>query len=114
MTADLKPSFAGLDADSSLLELQQNEVEVFGMAALESQLAAGGGGRDRVGPGLEIVGHHSVVRATQLPHAVDDQPLGADTFDLRAHLSEQKAQVLDMWLAGRVEDLGAAVREHGR
>ena len=55
-----------------------------------------------------------MLRAAQLTHSVDDQALSPDALDLRAHLRQQAAQVLDVGLARGVEDLGPAMRLHRR
>ena len=111
---DAKPALAGLDVRACLLELQEHDVQVLGPAALQSQLTAGGSHSDGVGARLEIVRDHRVLGSTQLPHAIDDQPLGADALDPGSHLAEQRAQVLHVRFPRCVEDLGAALRQHGR
>ena len=48
----------------------------------------------------------------QVARPIHDQPLCADALDAGAHLGQEAAQVLDVRLARRIEDLGLAVRGH--
>ena len=52
-------------------------------------------------------GPDRVRRAVQRGHALDAQVVGAEPLDARAHLVQQRAEVLDVRLAGGVEDRGA-------
>ena len=76
---------------SRLLELEQHDLEVLRPAALDPQLPARGGDRDRVRARLEVIGHDRVLGAAELCDAVDDQELGADAFDPCAHLGQEIA-----------------------
>src|SRR3989475_3377936 len=109
---DAKPSVARLDAGTGLLELEQQELQVLRPCALDQQLAADGGCRDGVRPRLQVVRDHRVLGAAEVDRPVHDQPLGADAIDLGAHLGQETAQVLHVWLPGGIEDLGLAVRGH--
>ena len=112
--ADAQPPLAHLYLRAGLLELEQDDVQVLGPAALEAQLTARGHRGDRVRAGLEVVRHHRVLGAAQLGHTFDDKPLGADAVDAGAHLAEQLAEVLHVRLPRGVEDLGPALGAHRR
>jgi len=60
-----------------------------------------------------IARDHGVLRAAQLANAIHDESLGAKAFDLRAHLSEQPAEVLHVRLARRVSQNRRAARGDG-
>ncbi len=76
---------------AGLLELEQDHVEIFRPAALQANLASGRRHREGVSAGLEVVRDDGVLSASELPHAIDHEPLGADAFDLRPHLDEEPA-----------------------
>src|SRR5207302_7406113 len=78
------------------------------------KLSARCGDRDRVRARLEVISHDCVLGAAELCNAVDDQELGADALDARAHRREEPAEVLHMRLTRGVEDLRATLGRHRR
>ena len=52
-----------LDLHARLLQLEQHLAQVLGWTALQGDVAAGGGRRDRVGAGLQVVRDHMVLGA---------------------------------------------------
>ena len=71
-------------------------------------------GRDHEGAGLDAVGDDGVVERVQLVHALDGDERRAGTANVRPHLVEDARQLLDLGLAGRVFQGGAALGEGGR
>jgi hypothetical protein len=86
---------------------------VFGVAAVDVEVAAGDGAGDEEGAGLDAVGVDAVARAVEFGDALDADGGGAGAFDLRAHGDEQGGEVGDFGLAGAVFEEGFAVGEDG-
>ena len=104
-----KPFVARFDPRACLLELEEEHLQVVGLRALDAEVTSCRRDRDGVSSGLKVIGHDGVLGAAQVGTSIDDQALGADALDMRAHLREQQTQVLDVRLAGGVEDLGASL-----
>jgi hypothetical protein len=65
------------------------------------------------GAGLDAVGHHGVLAAMQLLHALDADVAGAVAFDLRAHADEHFGQVDDLGLLRGVLEQRLALGQRG-
>jgi hypothetical protein len=63
---------------------------------------------------LDPIGHDRIGAAVQALDAVDDQVRAADSLDLRPHRDQQVAQIDNLGLARRVEQLGPAGRKDSR
>jgi len=59
-----------------------------------------------------MVAPHIVIDSVELGHATDLQRVRADAVDPRAHLDQDHRELLDVRLARRVADDGAAGHEH--
>ena len=101
----------GFDADFG--EFEGDGFEVVGVDAAELDFAAGDGGGDGEGAGLDAVGDHPAASAAEAVDAVDFEPAGADAGDARAHGVEHVGEAGDFGLGGGVDDDGAAGGEDG-
>src|SRR3989442_329814 len=101
------------DLDASRPQLEDHGTKVGGLDIFQHTLAAGGRDRERVGSRLDVVGDHTVGRATQFVDAFDLQHIGADPVNPGSHLAEEHRQVDDVRLACRVVDGGDAVGRGG-
>ena len=106
------PSTMSHPAERSLLNNQRRSL---GRMSLDDDVAVRRGGRDHVRSRLDVVGGH-VVRGPveQTAAALDDDQLGADPGDVRAHADEASRQVIHVRLARGVADDGDALGEHRR
>ena len=105
--------FADFELDAALLKLCDDGAEVRGVAAVDVEVAAGDGGGDEEGAGLDAVRIDAVLGAVELCDAFDLDGAGAGAFDLGAHGVEQGGEVGDLGFAGAVFEEGFAVGEGG-
>ena len=77
---------------------------------LDGDLAARHGGKSDKGADLDHVRQHAMLGATEFLHTVNVQQVAADALDLRAHAHKHVAQLLQVGLAGGIENGGAAFR----
>src|SRR5581483_6701539 len=98
---------------AGLLDLPEQRIEVVGHRLLDLDVAAGDGGGEGEGARLDPVGDDAVLRAAQLAHAIDLHAVRAGAGDARAHRVEHGGEVLDLRLAGGVDDRRAAFGEGG-
>ena len=111
--ADADLELADVDLDSSLLELDHWDVQVSRRAALEDDLAPGRRHRDGVRAGFQVVRADAVLAPVKSLHPLHHDLVGTGPCDLRAEAVEKEGEVLDVRLAGGVQDLGPAFREDG-
>src|SRR5207302_2680187 len=87
---------ADVDFDAALFEFGDEGAEVFGLAAVDVEVAAGDGSGDEEGAGLDAVGIDAVARAVELGYALDADGAGAGAFDFGSHGGEEGGQVGDL------------------
>ena len=96
-------------------QLAEQPAQVAGSHVLDDDVAVGRGGRDHVRARLDVVGGDVVRGAVQqAAAALDDDQLGADPGDVRAHADEAAREVVHVRLARRVADHRDALGEHRR
>ena len=80
----------------------------------ERQLAAGNGERGEERGGLDAIGNRRVLDRCELLDTFDGDRRRPGADDLRAHAVEERREVGDLGLAGRVVDDGGALGAHRR
>src|SRR6185437_3932157 len=101
------------ELDAAGFELGDEGAEVRRVAAIDVEVAAGDGGSDEEGAGLDAVRIDAVFCAVESGDTFDPDGAGAGAFDLRAHGVEQSGEVGDLGFAGAVFEERFAVGEHG-
>ena len=80
---------------------------------MHPHLAAGGGHRRHIGPGLDLVGDDGVAAAVEPGHAGDLDGVRPRAADVRAHGVQEVGKVHDVGLLGDILDDGGALRQGG-
>jgi len=93
---------ADVDLDAALFEFGDECAEVFGLAAIDVEVAAGDGSGDEEGAGFDAVGIDAMARAVEFGDALDADGAGAGAFDFCSHGGEEGGEVCDLGLAGAV------------
>ncbi len=71
-------------------------------------------GKAHEGADLDVITRQTEPRPVELPHALDLQDVRPHPLDLRPHLVEEGAEILNMGLRGCVPDHGSTLGESGR
>ena len=99
------------DLDARLVQRLGHRIDDVQLDPGQLHLAAGRGRRHGEGAGLDTVGHHAMFRRVQRVNALNDQRVGADALDLRAHGDQAFRQVRDLGLARGVDQFALAPGE---
>ena len=103
------------DVASRRAQFAEEPAQVARSHVLDDDVAVRRRGRDHVRAGLDVVGGDVVRRPVQQSTAaLDDDQLGADAGDVRAHADQAARQVVHVRLARGVADHGDALGEHRR
>ena len=113
LRADPERVVRRLDLDAGLAQLVGERFEVQRAGARHLDFAAGEGGGDRVGAGLEAVGDDLVLAAAEAFDALDLDGVRAVATDARAHADEHLGGALHFGFGGGVHDACAAARGNG-
>src|SRR5206468_1673003 len=95
-------------------EMLEDGGEMARLAPLEPQLAARDRRRDRVGSRLDPVRDDAMLGAAKTRGSFDRDDRAPRSVDPRPHLLQEKGQILDLGLLGRVAQDGGPARETGR
>ena len=102
-----------LDLHAAIAQRGEHRMHVVGAGAHQLDIAPCDRGGAGIAARLDAVGHDGIGSAVQTRLAGDDQAIGADALDLRAHRDEQLAEVDDFRLARGIFHDAGAVRQHG-
>jgi len=103
-----------LDGDPRFLQLQDEGLEVFRVAALQDDVAARDGRGDQEGPRLDPVGDDADLAGFEALDALDGDHVGAGALNPRPHGLERIGEVDDLGLLGGVLQPGGPLREGRR
>src|SRR6185503_8396870 len=103
-----------LARDAEAREAHERRPEMFDAGVRDAQLRSRGGRHADKRTDLDVVRADTMRRAAELSSTFDGQLVRADAVDVGAERDEKVAEVLNVWLAGRVAEDGGAARGNGR
>ena len=106
---DFDPVVAGADLGPGFAQLAHHRIQRVGLGVGGAHAAAGHGGRNQEGAGLDAVGHHRIVGAVQLVDAVDGDDVTAGALDAGAHGDQAAREINHLGFARGVFQHGGAV-----
>src|SRR3989442_13646035 len=98
---------------AALVELGQHGREMLGHEIAHRHVSAGDGAGDDQRARLDPVGHDAVSGASERRHALDLDARRAGAADAGSHRVEERGEIRDLGLAGRVLADGRALSQRG-